>query len=86
MTISKTMTADGQPCEGKKKLLLWQKEGRSFTQSGYGARIPTVHMVRLSGSRRWRRVYCCIYGNSGFCFVDGPKLPDGTRGRILIDS
>ena len=41
--------------------------GLSFTASGYGARIPTCHMVRFNG--RWRRVYCRIYSNSGICYI-----------------
>lgn len=44
--------------------------GRSFTLSGYGRKIPTQHMVKLPGSPRWRRVYCCIYSNAGTCYVE----------------
>lgn len=43
--------------------------GLSYTRTGYGRKIPTSHMVRLPGSPRWRRVYCCIYSNSGTCYV-----------------
>ncbi len=64
--------------------LWWQKQGLSFTVSGYGRRIPTSIMVQLPGSPRWRRVYCCSYGNGGTCYVDGPKGPDGKRPWIVI--
>lgn len=49
---------------------LWHHtKGLQFTRSGYGRRIPTTHMVQLPGSPRWRRVYCCIFSNSGTCYV-----------------
>jgi hypothetical protein len=48
------------------------KAGLSWTRSGYGSRIPTAHMVKLPGGKRWRRVYCCIWSNSGTCYVDVP--------------
>ncbi len=38
-------------------------------QSGYGRKIPTTKMVKLPGSNRWRRVYCCIFSNAGTCYV-----------------
>ena len=50
------------------KPLWWQTQGLSFTASGYGRRIPTSRMIRLGG--RWRRVYCCIFSNSGTCYVE----------------
>lgn len=46
----------------------------TWTASGYGARIPTEHMVRYGG--RWRRVYRYIYSNSGTLFI-GRRLRDG---------
>jgi hypothetical protein len=55
-------------------LLPWQERGLSYTRSGYGRKIPTHHMVQLSGSKRWRRVYACVYSNSGTCYV--PKGKD----------
>jgi hypothetical protein len=58
--------------------LWWQINGLSFTQSGYGRRIPTALMVRFPGECRWRRVYCCVYGNGGFCFV-GKDLSTGRK-------
>lgn len=48
--------------------------GLQYTRSGYGSRIPTAHMVRFNG--RWRRVYCCIWSNSGTCYI-GRNLRDG---------
>lgn len=62
--------------ESKESPLWWQLRGLSFTASGYGARIPTRYMVRYLG--RWRRVYCCIYGNSGTCYI-GKSLSNGIR-------
>jgi hypothetical protein len=55
--------------EHKDSLLWWQKQGLSYTASGYGRKIPTSKMVRLPGDKRWRRVYCCIYSNIGTCYV-----------------
>jgi hypothetical protein len=49
--------------------LWWQEKGLSFTRSDYGNKVPTPYMVRLPGSPRWRRVYCCIWSNSGTCYV-----------------
>ena len=55
--------------EHKTELLPWQKAGLQYTASGYGKRIPTSYMVKLPGEPRWRRVYCCIFSNSGTCYV-----------------
>ncbi len=49
--------------------LWWQKQGLSYTASGYGRKIPTTKLVQLPGSPKWRRVYCCIFSNSGTCYV-----------------
>lgn len=57
----------------KEELLWWHKRGLSFTRSGYGKRIPTPHMVKIPGSPRWRRVYCCIFSNAGTCYVEQGK-------------
>jgi hypothetical protein len=51
----------------KVALLPWQERGLQFTRTGYGPKIPTPYMVRFNG--RWRRVYCCIYSNSGTCYI-----------------
>jgi len=57
----------GEKLEAKQLLLRWQKEGRSYTATGYGAKIPTIRMVRHN--RRWKRVYCMIYSNVGSLFI-----------------
>ena len=51
----------------KESPLWWQERGLSFTATGYGARIPTRHMVKFNN--RWRRVYCCIFSNIGTLFI-----------------
>ena len=48
--------------------LAWQKHGLSYTSSGYGAKIPTRHMVRTV-DQKWRRVYCTIYSNIGTLWI-----------------
>lgn len=62
----------GQPMqtvavESKESPMRHHKLGLSFTASGYGKRIPTTKMVKWEG--KWRRVYCCIYSNSGTCYI-----------------
>ena len=37
--------------------------------SGYGAKIPTSHMIQVNYGKRWYRVYCTNYANSGVCWV-----------------
>ena len=59
--------------EHKVKLLWWQEKGLSYTASGYGRKIPTSHMVKLPGSPRWRRVYCCIFSNADTNYVEAPN-------------
>jgi len=54
-------------CKVMEKPLWWQLRGLSYTASGYGSKIPTSKMVHVNG--RWHRVYCCIYSNSGVCYV-----------------
>lgn len=49
------------------------ERGLSWTASGYGARIPTVYMVKYNG--RWRRVYCIQYGNAGTLFIGRKYSP-----------
>lgn len=69
--------------EVKVSRLWWQDKGLSFTSSGYGKRIPTEYMVKFNG--KWRRVYCCIYSNSGTLYIG--KLPEvGERLYIRIDA
>ena len=59
--------------EHKQVLLPWQKAGLTYTRTGYGRKIPTSHMVKLPGGKRWRRVYCCLFSNSGTCYVPDKK-------------
>lgn len=42
--------------------------GLSYTATGYGAKIPTRYMVRTI-DKKYRRVYCRIYSNSGTLYV-----------------
>lgn len=80
-----TLTANGVPVPTKYAPLWWQLKGLSYTASGYGRRIPTAYMIRLPGSPRWRRVYCCIRGNSGTCYVDGPRDATGKHLWIVVN-
>ena len=59
--------------EHKYEPLWWHEKGLSYTASGYGKKIPTPNMVKLPGSNRWRRVYCCIFSNAGTCYVTSGK-------------
>lgn len=58
---------DGTTVVGEDKPLWWQTKGLSYTASGYGKAIPTSWMVTVNG--RKHRVYCCIYSNSGTCYI-----------------
>ena len=60
-------SSTGEKLEARQLLLWWQKEGRSYTATGYGAKIPTIRVVRHN--RRWKRVYCMIYSNVGSLFI-----------------
>ena len=53
----------------KSKPLWWQLKGLTYTASGYGSKIPTDYMVYVNETKRWYRVYCTIYSNSGSCWV-----------------
>ena len=64
---------DFEKLEHKIKMLPWQRMGLSYNSTGYGCKIPTKHMVRLPGEKRWRRIYCCYYSNSGTCYVTQGK-------------
>lgn len=41
----------------------------SFYSVDAQRKMRTERMVQLPGSKRWRRVYCCIYSNAGTCYV-----------------
>lgn len=52
-------------------------QGRSYTTSGYGSKIPTSKKVKIGS--RWYRVYCKMYSNIGGCYIV-------SKGRqIIID-
>ena len=72
-----TLDVDGVPTPAARRPLWWHTAGKTYTASGYGSRIPTQYVVRLD--KRWRRVYCCVFSNSGTCYVEGPKSEDGPR-------
>lgn len=55
--------------------LPFHKRGQTGTATGYGARIPSVWMVKVEG--RWRRVYCYVYSNAGTLYI-GKSLKAGT--------
>lgn len=59
-----------------RKPLWWQKQGLSYTATGYGSRIPTEYMVKFNG--KWRRVYCRIYSNNGTMYI-GTLKESGER-------
>jgi len=77
VSVAPNLTVDGAPVEAERRPLWWHTAGKQYTASGYGKRIPTPYVVRLSG--RWRRVYCCVFSNIGTCYVEGPRGEDGTR-------
>lgn len=53
--------------------LEWQKQGLSFTASGYGKKIPTSDVIYLRG--RKHRVYVTQYSNAGTAWIvfDGKR-------------
>lgn len=63
--------------EVKEAPMAHHMRGLSYTASGYGVRIPTPYMVKVE--RRWRRVYCCIFSNSGTLYIG--RRPD----HIIVD-
>jgi hypothetical protein len=71
MTIAQTL--DINTLETKDAPMPHHVAGLSYTATGYGRKIPTTKMVRLPGNPRWRRVYCCIFSNSGTCYVTKGK-------------
>jgi len=64
MMITKTYNIEDLPSKIDPPLYPY---GRNV--DGYGRKIATARMVQLPGSKRWRRVYCCIYSNIGTCYV-----------------
>lgn len=55
--------------------------GLQYTATGYGSAIPTEYMVMFNG--RWRRVYCCIYSNSGTLYLK-PGRHQGQYEQITV--
>jgi hypothetical protein len=47
--------------------LPWQEKGLQYTATGYGSKIPTSRMAKVG--KRWYRIYCCVYSNSGTCYI-----------------
>lgn len=62
--------------EHKESPMPHHKAGLSWTASGYGARLPSLYMVRYLG--RWRRVYVACYSNAGTAYI-GKSLATGIR-------
>lgn len=56
--------------------MTFHKLGLSYTQSGYGSKIPTPYKVLFEG--RWHRVYCKIYSNIGVNYIVSRHGDDGT--------
>ena len=57
--------------------LSWQKQGLTYTVSGYGKRIPTQYKVKHDG--RLYRVYCCQFSNTGTLYIQTRK------GDVTVD-
>lgn len=36
---------------------------------GYGRKIATTILILLPGEKRWRRVYCVCFSNSGSVYI-----------------
>lgn len=67
--ITRTLSLTDLPHE--RRPLPHHVAGMQYTRSGYGRRIPTEIVVKLPESPRWRRVYVCIFSNSGTAYVAG---------------
>lgn len=86
MAIIRTISLSDLP--HKEAPLWWHVQGLSYTASGYGSRIPTVHKVQLPDARgvlRWRRVYCCVWSNSGTCYVETGARKRTEYGKMRRD-
>ena len=76
------LNVGGVKCPAKAEPLWFHKKGLSQTASGYGRRLTAPWKVFYNN--KWRRVYCCLFSNSGTCYIDGPKGPDGKKPRIVV--
>ena len=64
------MSIDYIPTEAKVikgEPLWWQKQGLSYTATGYGSKIPTEYRVKWNS--RLYRVYCGIFSNCGAMYI-----------------
>lgn len=61
------MRADHLILEWKSEPMFHHINNLSFTDSGYGNKIPTRYMVLIGD--RWCRVYCRIFSNAGTNYV-----------------
>lgn len=86
LPVAQWFTVGGVAVPTRQVVLPWQARGLSYTRTGYGRRIPTTYQIKPIGSRRWRRVYVCIFSNSGTAFIDGPATPDGSRRPWIVVS
>lgn len=57
--------------------LWWHEKGLSQTASGYGKRLITPYKLEFKGHKR--RVYNCIFSNSGTLYINVKKQ------MIIID-
>jgi len=51
------------------KITIEETPRSGMTQSGYGNRLPTSMLIRLSNEKIWRRVYCRCYSNAGTFYL-----------------
>lgn len=58
-----------QPFETKDAPLWFHRAGLSETASGYGGRLRSTRMLRITGESRWRRIYIMQYSNAGTAYV-----------------
>lgn len=58
-----------RPFETKDAPLWFHRQGLSETASGYGGRLRSTRMIRITGERIWRRVYVMCYSNAGTAYV-----------------
>jgi len=65
--MTRFFQVDGKVVQGTYRPLAWQTMGLSYTQSGYGRKIPTAWIVQV-GSRK-HRVYVCQYSNNGTAYI-----------------
>lgn len=49
--------------------LWWQRQGLSYTASGYGSKIPTGYLIKLQGEGREYRVYAVCYSNAASFYI-----------------